>query len=92
MWMQWDQQIIDAIDGHKTLSFRYHGEARLVEPHTFGQDSQGHKSLSAFQINKGWRLFHLAEIQGLQTGEAFPGSRPGYTRLDSRMQRIYAEL
>ena len=87
-----DSTIIEAIEQRLTLTFRYHGEQRHVEPHTFGRDTQGHKALSAYQINKGWRLFHAAEIRGIETGAAFSGTRPGYARGDSRMGTIYAQL
>ena len=88
----WDQIIIDAIRHHRTLTFVYHGEHRTVEPHTFGRDTKGHKALSAYQINKGWRLFHLMEMMGLQAGGGFHGTRPEYVRGDSRMEQIFAEL
>lgn len=64
----------------------------MVEPHTFGRDSNGHKALSAYQINKGWRFFHLSDMKSVETGQAFLGTRPGYTRGDSRMTHIWAEL
>ena len=92
MWMQWDQLIIDAIEQRRTLKFRYHNEVRLAEPHTFGRDKNEHKALSAYQINKGWRFFHLADMREVTTGDHFPAARPGYVRFDSRMEHIWAQL
>lgn len=87
-----DDLIISAIEKRLILTFFYHREMREVEPHTFGRDSNDHKALSAYQINKGWRLFHLAEMRDVQTGPAFQSARRGYVRGDSRMKVIYAQL
>ena len=87
-----DELIISAIEQRLTITFRYHGEHRRVEPHTFGRDGKGHKALSAYQVNKGWRLFHVAEMREVQTGAPFSGTRPGYVRGDSRMDTIYVQL
>lgn len=92
MWMQWDQVIIDAIEQRKTLRFMYHREDRVVEPHTFGRDKNEHKALSAYQINKGWRFFHLEDMRDVTIGDQFHAARHGYARFDSRMEHIWAQL
>lgn len=87
-----DRIIIDAINNQLTLSFFYDGEHRTVEPHCYGNDTKGHDALRAYQINKGWRLFHVDEMGPVQTGAAFSGPRPKYKRNDSVMDRVYAQL
>lgn len=87
-----NQTIVSAIQNQTILTFTYHGEGRTVEPHCYGVDSDGDQSLRAFQVGKGWRLFHLADMGPLQTGGAFQGSRQGYKRNDKAMARIYAQL
>ena len=87
------QLLIDAIHERRIVTFAYDGERRMVEPHCYGQDSKGHRALRAFQLGKGWRLFHVSEAWGLQaTDERFPGPRPGYRRGDRHMQAIFAQL
>lgn len=86
------QTIINAIQQQQTLSFRYHNEMRLVEPHCYGSDKDGDASLRAYQIGKGWRMFHLADIEAIQIGKSFAEPRPGYKRNDSAMAVIYAQL
>jgi hypothetical protein len=87
-----NQTIVDAIQSQNTLAFTYHGESRTVEPHCYGMDSDGDASLRAFQIGKGWRMFHLADMGPIQTVGAFQGPRQGYKRNDKAMSRIYAQL
>ena len=87
-----NQTIIGAIQQRHTLSFRYHGEHRTVEPHCYGSDKDGDASLRAYQIGKGWRMFHLADMGPIQVGDQFQGPRQGYKRNDSAMAVIYAQL
>ena len=85
--------IIDAINTRMTLTFFYNGESREVEPHCYGLDNNGHEALRAFQINKGWRMFHVSEIAGLRGGgRHFSGPRPGYAPGDSHMAQIFAQI
>ncbi|WVX49402.1 hypothetical protein ROLI_024960 [Roseobacter fucihabitans] len=84
--------IIDAINNTQTLSFYYDDESRTVEPHCYGCDTQGHEALRAYQINKGWRLFHLAEMGPIQIGPSFTAPRPQYNPNDKHLARIYARL
>lgn len=87
------QAIVGAIKQCRLLAFVYHGERRTVESHCYGIDTKGHEALRAWQINKGWRLFHVAEMASLSdTGEAFSGPRPGYNPDDKQMDRIIACL
>lgn len=95
------QTIIDAIKGRNLLEFSYDGHHRVVEPHTFGVSTKGNDTLSAYQVkgtsDKGsvpdWKQFTISKIVGLKkSDETFTGTRPGYTKGDSRMTKIYAEL
>jgi predicted DNA-binding transcriptional regulator YafY len=87
-----NQTIIDAIENQNTLIFNYHNEQRTVEPHCYGVDNDGDPSLRAFQIGKGWRMFHLADMGPIHIGDAFRGARPNYRRNDKAMAQIYAQL
>ena len=88
-----NQTIIDAINSKTTLAFRYSNEKRIVEPHWYGRDTKGHDALRAYQIGKGWRMFHISEITGLALGNSgFTQPRPDYARGDKSMDQIYAQL
>ena len=88
-----NQLLIDAIRNLKAVSFSYHGEHRTVETHCYGRDTKGHDALRGFQINKGWRLFHLAEMYDLHlSGQTFSVTRQGYSRDDRGMEYIYAQI
>lgn len=86
------QIILDAIKTGSVLSFNYHGEFRTVEPHCYGRDRKGHDALRAYQINKGWRLFHASDMGPIATGGSFSGPRPNYNPNDPAMTTIYARL
>lgn len=95
------QTIIKAIESRNLLEFRYNGHRRLVEPHTYGVSTIGNDTLSAYQVggtsNKGnvpdWKQFTISKITGLKKSDkTFSGTRKGYTKGDSRMSKIYAEL
>jgi predicted DNA-binding transcriptional regulator YafY len=93
--------IIDAVENRKLLEFEYDGLHRVVEPHTVGISKTGKESLSAFQTSgesaRGsvpcWGQFSLSKIENLNVlDDNFIGTQPGYSKGDSRMSRIYAEL
>lgn len=93
--------IIEAIENRKLLEFYYKDHYRVVEPHTFGISSKGNENLSAFQVDgtsernnvPDWGLFTIDKIDGLKIlNETFEGTRPKYTKGDSRMIEIYKEL
>lgn len=93
--------IIEAIESRKLLDFYYKNHHRIVEPHTFGISSKRNESLSAFQIDgtsernnvPDWGLFTIDKIVDLKIlNESFVGTRPKYTKKDSRMIEIYKEL
>jgi hypothetical protein len=91
---------MNAIRDRETLSFTYNGITRIVEPHTVGISTTGKNVLSCYQIHGGhakagheWDLVTVSKIMNLsKTGNYFVGTRPNYSRNDSRMVKIYAEL
>lgn len=96
-----NQTIINAIRNCEQLTFSYDGLQRVVEPHTYGVTTTGKESLRAYQVqgghvsghNQPWHLFTISKMIGLRsTGSKFQGSRQGYKRQDTAMQRIYAQL
>lgn len=93
--------IYSAIQNCEQLSFTYDNYPRAVEPHTYGVTTKGNDTLRAYQVqgghvsgdNQPWHLFTLSKMVGLKTtGIKFSGTRHGYKRQDSAMQRIYAQL
>lgn len=85
--------IAGAIQSKVVLQFWYNGSQRMAEPHCYGIDTKGHEALRAYQIEKGWRLFHVSDITGLsKTDQKFLGPRPQYSRNDSHMKQIFAQL
>lgn len=94
-------QITTAIQNKHLLSFFYDGYQRIVEPHTYGIDTKGHKALRAYQVSggsesgqrTGWKLFHVNDIRSLSVlTEQFSCPRPKYKRGDTAFSTIYAEL
>lgn len=88
-----NQTLMTAIRDMQTVSFSYHGEARIVEPHCYGNDTKGHDALRAYQLGgKGWRLFHLSDMSMVNLdGQSFH-PRSDYKRNDSAMDRIYVQV
>jgi predicted DNA-binding transcriptional regulator YafY len=81
-----------AIRDRRVVEFRYHGEHRTVEPYRLGLDG-GRLRLMGWQARKGWRSFYADEMEELELSErSFLQPREGYTRGDSAMDRILAEV
>jgi predicted DNA-binding transcriptional regulator YafY len=81
-----------AIRDRRVVEFGYHGEHRSVEPYRLGLDA-GRLRLMGWQSRKGWRSFHVDEMDELEvTDRTFLQPREGYTRGDSAMDRILAEV
>ncbi|MBI5115043.1 hypothetical protein HZA56_01060 [Candidatus Poribacteria bacterium] len=94
--------ICEAIRERRLLRLNYHWGHRIVEPHAYGLNDNGHELLRVFQVSgasesgehHGWKLLRVDEIHGLEIlKEQFEGSRPGYKHGDKAMdQRIYCQL
>jgi hypothetical protein len=92
----------DAINGHQLVRFSYEGFERVVIPAAYGCNHRtGNELVRAYQVAGGdatrpiptWSLFNIAKIVGASTtGEQFGSIPPGYTRNDSAMDVIYAQL
>ena len=82
----------EAIRDRRVVEFRYHGEHRVVEPYRLGVGA-GRLRLVGWQSRKGWRSFHVAEMEELELAErSFSEPREGYSRGDPAMDRILAEI
>ncbi|TNC74706.1 WYL domain-containing protein [Rubellimicrobium roseum] len=87
-----DRLIRQAIRDRRVIEFRYHGEHRTVEPYRLGLDG-GRLRLMGWQSRKGWRSFHVEDMDELAlTERTFLDPRQGYVRGDPRMDRILAEV
>ena len=93
--------ICQAISDLQLISFIYDGQSRVVEPHTYGVDTKGHRALRAYQVRGWsksselpvWRFFHADRISGLTIlQETFAGPRDGYKRLDAAFDTIQCQL
>lgn len=93
--------LIAAIQDRSVVHLRYDWGHRLVEPHVYGLNKDGHELLRAFQTGGhsesrqrfGWKLFRVDEIQKLDLpGKQFKGPRRGYKRIDPAITTIYAQL
>jgi hypothetical protein len=93
--------LVAAILNRSVVHLRYDWGHRVVEPHVYGLNKDGHELLRAFQTGGysesrrsfGWKLFRADEIENLHfPGETFKRSRRGYKRKDPAITRIYAQL
>ena len=93
-------ELIKAIAGSKVVELRYHGYARLVEPHAYGRDKFGDEILRCFQISggsesgerTGWKLLKVSEAYSIHVEEATFQPRNGYRKNDKAMEYIFREL
>lgn len=94
--------ICQAIRERRLIRLSYGWGSRLVEPHAYGVNDNGHELLRVFQISGasdsgqrfGWKLLRVDEIGTLLVlDDHFDAPRQGYRRGDSAMDdRIYCEL
>lgn len=94
--------ICTAIRERRLIHLTYHWGHRIVEPHAYGRNDNGHELLRVFQLRGasesgepyGWKLLRMDEITGLNVlEENFSGPRSGYARNDKALdERIYCQL
>ena len=88
--------IDQAIREKRRLYFVYHGVARLVEPQCHGIGHRGTELMRAHQLRGGMQaepLFDVSKITSLRLlDEHFEKPGPNYTRGDSAMREIFAQL
>lgn len=93
--------IAAAIHHRQLLRFTYAGHARVVEPHTYGIDSQGNTTLCGYQVSggsdsgkpQGWKFFRVERMRDVSVLEkTFAAPRPEYRRDDNAFATIHAQL
>lgn len=92
--------VCEAIASRRLLSVRYRDRARVVAPHIFGRDAQGHELLRAYQIEGGsvgghpvgWKLFRVdrLHVEALLARNFAP--RPDFTPTDPAIVHIYCAV
>jgi len=88
--------LVDAIAQRRRLAFTYHGKPRLAEPQCYGIGHRGTELLRVHQLHGGTQrepLFDVAQIENLVLlDERFTRPGPNYTKNNSAMKTIYAQL
>ena len=94
-------QVCDAIRTRHLLRFIYEGYERIVEPHTYGINTQSHEMLSCFLVGRwsaskpeaGWRNYLVREMHDLQVlAEEFAGPRAGFNPSDDAFRQVYCRI
>lgn len=93
---------VEAIQSRRLLRFYYDGHLRIVIPATYGSHaSTGNLTLKAYQVHGTsksrvvpfWGSFLIDQIERLEMlPERFEDSPPGYSKSDSQIKPIIAEL
>lgn len=92
--------VCEAIAARRLLSVRYRDRARVVAPHIFGRDAQGHELLRAFQIEGGsvggqpvgWKLFRVERLQMLTPLARHFTPRPDFASTDPAIIETYCAV
>jgi hypothetical protein len=94
--MNMHDALVDAITHRRRLRFVYHDKARLAEPQAYGVGTRGTELLRVHQLRGGKQrepLFDVAKIGSIEVlDETFERPGPNYTRDDSALVTIYAQL
>lgn len=95
------RRIAEAIAAHRLLQLDYKGCTRVVEPHIYGIDTQGHEALSAYQVAggslsgeyAGWKTFDIAHVAGIKVLKShFPEPRREYNPAHALFRTVYEQL
>jgi len=90
----------EALRTRSVVTFTYKGQARTVEPHALGKASDDKPALLAWQTSggsnteppPGWRVFIVAEIEGLAvTTEKFEKPRADYSAKGRGLKSVEVE-
>ena len=93
--------VCDAIRARRLLRFVYDGYERVVEPHVYGVNTQGHEAVSAWlaggwsatATDPGWRMYLLDQMRDVAAlAQGFDGPRAGYNPDDTHFVRIHCQL
>ena len=91
-----NQLIVEAIRQRRRLAFVYHDKKRIAEPQCYGIGTRGTELLRVHQIRGGTQrepLFDVSKMEDLvMLDEFFVRPGPNYTKNDSAMRTIYAQL
>lgn len=96
-----EKTIVSAIRARTVLEFTYNGQARTVEPQTYGISTAGRPVLRGYQRAgrnssrraNGLRLFDLAKMSNVRkAAERFLKARPEHNPNDSAMKEVRATL
>lgn len=96
-----NQEICQAIEDKKIVTFSYDGGSRTIEPHCYGISKAGNELLRAYQTggysksgkSVDWKLFSVNKISNLEVStDTFDGTRPQYNPNDKAMAQIYCCL
>jgi hypothetical protein len=88
--------IVRAIRDKRRIRFTYNGKTRLAEPQCYGVGTKGTELLRVHLLQGGAQrepLFDVSKISDLVVlAEVFMQPGPNYTKNDSAMKTIYAQL
>lgn len=93
--------LVNAIEAQLVLTLQYDGYSRTIEPHAYGENTDGTQLLRAYQTSggsesgeyQGWKLFDLSKAYSVVVSKnSFAQARRGYVKGDKAMVRIFAEL
>lgn len=93
-----NQALVRSIQKRFPLEIKYNGEKRVIEPHTFGQNSRGNDVVTAYQTNDndgdtGWRVFLKEDIEDfMEIVDTNFEVREGYNPEDQSIQKIYEKI
>jgi len=86
---------IEAIENKLRLACSYHGKRRLIEPQCYGMGYRGRELVRVHQLRGGGDrepLFFASDIEDVMVVGSFTKPGPHYTRDDSAMATIFAQL
>jgi len=92
--------VCQAVEERRVLELRYHGYSRIVEPHVYGEDKNGHEVLRCFQLaggsesgeRAGWKLLKIKDALLVYLAETHFEPRPEYQRNDKVVKTVYCEV
>ena len=93
--------VCDAIRTRRLVRFVYEGYERIVEPHTYGINTQNHEMLSCYLVGgwsaskpeAGWRNYLVRDMHDVHVlAEPFAAARAGYNPQDDAFRQVYCRL
>lgn len=92
--------IIAAIEKKLIIELRYHGYARIVEPHAYGRDKSGEEILRCYQVSggsesgerEGWKLLKIRDIFSIHDVKKSFTQRQNYKKNDKAMEYMFCQI